>query len=104
MAGRLSDVARDFGRGEATLEMLRAAARAEHGDRELASQVLRLIVEWESGGLTHTVRARDDLRMRVKALVPATAPAAHAPASAQRPRASGLSLYEAGLRGQRRRG
>jgi hypothetical protein len=104
MAGRLSDVARDFGRGEATLETLRAAAHAEHGERELASHVLRLIMDWERSGLTHTVRARDDLRMRVKALVPATAPAAHAPASTERPRASGLSLYEAGLRGQRRRG
>lgn len=104
MAGRLSDVARGFGRGEATLEMLRAAARAEPRERELASQVLKLITDWESSGLTHNARARDGLRMRVKALVPATPPAAQTPAAAQRPRASGLSLYEAGLRGQRRRG
>jgi hypothetical protein len=84
--------------------MLRAAARAENRERELASAVLRLIMQWESGGLTDTVRARDDLRTNVKALVPAAAPEPPPPAPGDRPRATGLSLYEPGLRGQRRRG
>lgn len=103
MPANLRDVARAFGRGEATLEMLRAAARAAPGDRQLADQVLKLIMDWESSGLTHTVRSRTDLRMRVKALVPAPPPAPNAPAPGERRRASGNSLYEPGLRGQKRR-
>ncbi|MDP1847154.1 MAG: hypothetical protein Q8K79_05115 [Solirubrobacteraceae bacterium] len=104
MAGSLSDVVREFGRGEATLEMLRSAARAENRERDLASEVLRLIMDWESRRLTHTVRARTDLRIRIEALVPAAPPAPPAGGPAERPRASGLSLYEPGLRGQKRRG
>ena len=104
MPGSLSDVVREFGRGEATLEMLRVAARAEPRERDLASEVLRVIMDWESRGLTHTVRARTDLRIRVEALVPAAPPPPPAGGPAERPRASGLSLYEPGLRGQRRRG
>lgn len=104
MPTNLRDVARDFGRGEATLETLRAAARTERGDRELADQVLKLIMDWETGGQTHSDRSRTDLRLRVKQLVPAapTAPASSAASGSRRP--AGESLYAAGLRGQRRRG
>ena len=104
MAGSLSDVVREFGRGEASLEMLRTAARAEPRERELASEILRVIMDWESRGMTHSVRARTDLRIRVESLVPAAPPPPPAGGPAERPRASGLSLYEPGLRGQRRRG
>lgn len=100
MAFDLRDVTRKFGRGEATLHTLRDAARAERVDRQLAEQVLKLIMEWENSGRTNNDHARSELRMRVKALVPAAPTAA---AAGQRRRASGNSFYEPGLRGQRRR-
>lgn len=102
MAPDLRDVTREFARGEATLETLRAAARSERSDRQLAEAVLQLIARCESAARTDSARARarDDLRDRAKQLVPA-APAAPAGSTNRRP--PGESIYEAGLRGQRRR-
>ncbi|HEV2060949.1 MAG TPA: hypothetical protein VGR11_16485 [Solirubrobacteraceae bacterium] len=101
MPPNLRDVTRDFGRGEATLESLRAAARAEHRDRQLANEILTLIGEWENSPQKDSVRSRDDLRARAKKLVPPAPP--DPPASTSR-RPPGESIYDAGLRGQRRRG
>jgi hypothetical protein len=101
MQPNLREVTREFGRGSVSLETLRAAAHAEHGDRGLAGEVLRLISEWESRGLTQNDRFRGELRMRVKQLVPVDAPP---PAGSTNRRPAGESLYDAGLRGQRRRG
>src|SRR5687767_13313607 len=100
MPPNLRDVARDFGRGEATLESLRGAARAERGDRQLADGILRLIAGWENSPQRHSVRSREDLRAEVKQLVPPEPPAPSASTSRRPP---GESIYEAGLRGQRRR-
>ncbi len=101
MAQNLTHVTRAFGRGEATLETLRAAARAERGDRRLAETILQLITDWENSGWTDSEVSRTQLRIRVKQLVPAapTTP----PASTYR-RDPSESLYAAGLRGQKRRG
>lgn len=96
----LRDVTRDFGRGQTTLESWRGAARAERDDRQLAAEVLKLIADWENSAWRDSVRSREDLRARAKQLVPA-APAAP-PASASR-RGPKSSIYDAGLRGQRRR-
>ena len=102
MPPSLRDVTRDFALGEATLETLRAAARAERSNRPLADEILRLIGECERSGRTDSarVRAMHDLRDRAKALAP-PGPAARAASDARRP--PGESIYEAGLRGQRRR-
>lgn len=97
----LRDVSREFSRGAATLDTLRNAARAEPTDRQLAAELLRLIAEWEAGAWTWTDsgRAKSELRWRVKQLVPPPAPP---PTPSRRP--PGESMYDAGLRGQRRRG
>lgn len=87
----MRDVTRAFGIGEATLEDLREAAMAERVDRQLADAVLRLIAEWETSAWT-----RNEFRTRARDLLPATPPPSRRP--------EGESLYEAGLRGQRRRG
>lgn len=102
MPPSLRDVTRDFALGEATLEALRAAARAERGNRPLADEILRLIGVCERSGRTDSarVRAMHDLRDRARALAP---PGPDKPASDAR-RPPGESIYEAGLRGQRRRG
>ena len=100
MPPNLRDVTRDFGRGQTTLESWRGAARAERDDRQLAAEVLKLIADWESSAWKDSVRSREDLRARAKQLVPA-APAAP-PESASR-RGPKSSIYDAGLRGQRRR-
>lgn len=101
MALDLKDVTRAFGRGEATLESLRAAARAEPYDRQLAGEIMRLISDWENSAWKDSARSRDDLRANIKSLVP-PAPTASSPASTSR-RQPRESIYEAGLRGQRRR-
>lgn len=97
MPPNLRDVTREFGRGEATLETLRQAARAERLDRPVADQILRLITDWENSPGSETDRAKNELRARVKQLVPP-----EPPPSASR-REPGESIYAAGLRGQRRR-
>ncbi|MGH2919995.1 MAG: hypothetical protein ACRDLS_15545, partial [Solirubrobacteraceae bacterium] len=93
----LRDVTREFARGEAPLEALRGAARAERGDRRLADEILKLITEWESSAWSASAWSRNELRARAKSLVP---PAPPASTSRQDP---ATSMYEAGLRGQRRR-
>lgn len=97
----LKDVTRAFGRGEATLESLRAAARGELYDRQLAGEIIRLISDWENSAWKDSARSRGDLRANIKALVP-PAPTVASPGltSRRKPRES---IYEAGLRGQRRR-
>ena len=100
MSTNLRDLTRAFGRGEATLESLRGAARAERDDRQLADEVLTLITHWENSPVKDTARARDDLRVRAKKLVPPDPPAATVSKSRREP---AKSIYEAGLRGQRRR-
>ncbi len=100
MPSNLRDVASDFGRGLATLETLRGAARAERNDRQLAEEILKLIADWENSAWKDSVRSRDDLRARAKQLVPPAPPAPPAATSRRRP---AESIYEAGLRGQRRR-
>ncbi|MGH2919343.1 MAG: hypothetical protein ACRDLS_12220 [Solirubrobacteraceae bacterium] len=97
MPSNLADVTRDFGRGEAPLEALRRAAHAERSDGRLADEILRLIAEWESGAWTASSWSRNELRARAKQLVPAAEPA---PPARQDPT---TAMYEAGLRGQRRR-
>ena len=100
MPANLRDVTRGFGRGEATLESLRGAAHAERSDRQLADQVLQLITAWETSAWKDSARSRDDLRVRVGDLVPPDPPTPPAAASSRKP---GESIYEAGLRGQKRR-
>ena len=95
MPRSLRDVTRDFSLGEATLEDLREAAYAERMERSLAASVLGLISEWENSAWASD-RSRDTLRARAKALVPARQPVS-------KNRRGSESIYEAGLRGQRRR-
>jgi len=90
---RLSDVTRDFARGDTSLEALRAAARAERMHRHLADEILRLITEWENSG-DNSTSSRNELRARAKRLVPPDPPPRKEPAE---------SFYEPGLRGQKRR-
>ncbi|HWH23723.1 MAG TPA: hypothetical protein VNW68_02395 [Candidatus Limnocylindria bacterium] len=97
MQSGLRDVAREFARGETTLEVLRAAARTERMDRHVAEEILKLISAWESRAWPDVDRARNDLRAGVKQLVPADPP----PSASRRP--PGESIYDAGFRGQRRR-
>ena len=99
MPRNLRDLTRDFGRGDTTLETLRGAARAEPSDRHLAGAILNVITDWENSGWTDSVASRNQLRLRIKQLVPATPP----PAEPKNRRPPGESMYDAGLRGQRRR-
>ena len=91
MRTHMREVARAFGIGEATLEDLREAAMAERVDRQLAVAVLGLIDQWETSAWT-----RNEFRTHVRALLPATPPPPRRP--------NDESIYDAGLRGQRRRG
>ena len=91
MQTRLRDVTRAFGIGEATLEDLREAANAERVDRQMADEVLRLIADWE-----RRQYPRNELRSHVRSITPPPPPPSRHP--------PGESLYDAGLRGQRRRG
>lgn len=100
MPSNLRDVTSEFYRGEATLEVLRAAALAERIDRQLADGILRLISEWEQNPEKNSTRVRNELRARAKELVP-PAPAV-SPASTYR-RDPSESIYAAGIRGQQRR-
>lgn len=93
----LRDITRDFARGEAPLEALRAAARAEPVDRRLADEILALISEWERSAWVASAWSRNELRARAKQLVPPAPPAEPSRQDAA------ASMYEAGLRGQRRR-
>jgi hypothetical protein len=96
------DVVRDFSLGDATLDMLRSAARAESSDRQMANEILKLIADWERTPWTDSVVAKNELRARAKQLVPAAPP----PGSRGRrdPNVDpATAMYEAGLRGQRRR-
>lgn len=104
MPADLRDVTRDFGRGDATLETLRAAAHAERIDRRLADAILRLIADWERKPGRETALTRNLLRARVEDLVPPAPPPPPPPSAAEHRRPPGESIYEAGLRGQRRRG
>ncbi len=82
----LKEVARDFALGQLTLEDLREAALAERIHRETAQEILKLIGEW-----ANSPRSRNELRMRVKELVPPP------------PRRNeGETFYDAGLRPYRR--
>ncbi len=92
----LRNVTREFARGETPLEALRQAARAERSDRRLADEILKLITEWEDSAWDSAL-SRNELRARAKQLVPPPPPE---PTSRQDATAS---MYEAGLRGQRRR-
>ncbi len=106
MPATLQDVTRDFALGQATLETLREAARDERRDRGLAGQLLALIAEWDTSVLTDSARARlrNSLRERAKALVPAAPPPEpEKPTWTSRQAPEKSSLYEAGLRPQRRR-
>jgi len=70
MPSSLRELTREFARGEAPLETLRGAARAERTDRHLADRILALISEWERGGRTDSHWSRNELRDRAKKLVP----------------------------------
>ena len=87
----LSDITRKFACGEVSLLDWRDAAHRERFDRQLSEKVLSLIAQFENSMWT-----RNDLRSRARELVPAERPAAR--------RRPAESIYEAGLRGQRRRG
>ena len=103
MLPNLAEVARTFGRGEATLDTLRLAASADRADRRLADTLLALIAEWESSAYKDTVWSRNELRARASQLAPPVPVAPlTAPVSA-RLREPAESIYEAGLRGQKRR-
>ena len=101
MAPNLTDVTRAFYRGEATLETLRRAARAEGSDRHLAARILGLITDWENSGWTESEASRSALRLQVKQAVPP--PPTTSPKSTYH-RDPAESLYAAGIRGQKRRG
>jgi hypothetical protein len=88
---------REFARGEAALEPLRAAAHAERFDRPLADGVLRAIAEWESGPSPASARFRNELRARVKKLLPPDPPDTPEKRS---PRDATAAMYEPGQRGQ----
>ena len=92
MQSNLKDVAQDFARGVDTLAALREAAHAEVIDRRLAGEVLRLIAVFEGG----SGWSRNELRTRMRQIAPTPPPES-------KPRYEG-SMYDAGLRGQRRRG
>ena len=91
MHTHLRDVTRAFGIGEATLDTWREAAHAERTDRQLAEAVLRLIAEWENSAWS-----RNEFRTRARQLIPPLPPPPRRP--------NDTSIYDAGLRGQRRRG
>jgi hypothetical protein len=96
MPPNLRDVTREFARGQAPLETLRRAAREEPIDRQLADGILKLIADWERTRSPASAWSRNDLRARAKELVPPDPPAS---SSRRNPTES---MYEAGLRGQRR--
>lgn len=105
MAPKLRDVAREFARGDATLETLRAAASTERANRGLADRILQMIAEFERSGATNSARARSELRARAEQLVP-TDPDDEPDAPADRGDWRGgldatTFMYESGLRGQR---
>lgn len=97
MRSGLRDVVRAFSLGEITLDMLRAAALAERVDRGLAERVLGLVAEWERSAWAGKDTGRSELRYRAKQLIPPEPPAP------EMRRPPGESIYEAGIRGQRRR-
>ncbi len=97
MAPKLKDVTGEFARGEAPLEALRAAARAERVHRQLADELLKLIAEWESSTWHNSTSSKNELRARAKELIPPDPPLETIR------RNTGYSFYEAGLRGQKRR-
>jgi hypothetical protein len=99
MPTRLRDVAHDFALGQVALETLRRAAHDEVVDRRLADEILKAIADWERSPSPQGAYARNELRARAKQLVP-SAPAAEP--EAKRDKDPTASMYEAGLRGQRR--
>jgi hypothetical protein len=105
MAPKLRDVTREFARGDATLQTLREAARAERANRGLADRILQMIAEWERSATTNSARAKSELRARAELLVP-TDPDDEPDAPADRGDWRGgmdatTFMYESGLRGQR---
>ena len=98
MAEKLTDVTRAFGRGETSLESLRAAARKERVHRQLADALLALITEWETTATDNSVSSREKLRDRAKALVPPDPPPPK-----PSPQDATAAMYGPGLRGQQRR-
>jgi hypothetical protein len=99
MPTNLRDVARDFALGQVALETLRRAAHAEAVDRRLADELLKAIADWENSPSPQGAYARNELRARAKQLVPSGPPAEPEASRNTDPTAS---MYEAGLRGQRR--
>jgi len=100
MLAKLTELARDFGRGQVSLTTLREAARCERSNRRLADEILRLIAAWEDSPTAQSMTARDDLRWNVKLLVP---PEPEVSPSSKRRKEPTESIYAAGLRGQQRR-
>lgn len=94
MRRRIRDVAREFALGEAPLETLRLAARDERLNINLADEILRLIADWENSSWSASASSRDELRERVRLLVPAQEKADNVNHTA--------AMYGAGIRGHRR--
>jgi hypothetical protein len=95
MRRRLREVAREFALGEAPLETLRLAARDERLNIGLAEELLRLIADWENSPWSTSASSRDELRERVRVLVPAQEKTDTVNYTA--------AMYGAGIRGQRRK-
>jgi len=101
MAPRLKEVTREFALGVTTLGTWREAARAESADRRLADEVLRLISDWENTAWPDMTRARNELRAGAERLAPAPL-GSSVEEEKKAKKDPTATMYEAGLRGQRR--
>jgi len=101
MPSNLRAVTRSFVHGEIPLEALRDAARTEFTNRPMADQILKLISEWEHSKWRDAAWSRNELRARVEDLIPAIPdPSKEKKTGA----AAAAAMYDAGLRGNLRRG